>query len=82
MHPLIIQARKTFKIRFNTTHGDTGLYWRIIIDDEEYLARNVHCAVATYSESSFDKRAGSVKYHMAGECNEFCLDESENAFLK
>ena len=71
-----------FKIRFNTTHGDTDLYWRIIIDDEEHLVRTIQCLVPTWSESSFDKRAGSVKFHMAGRCREFLVDEMKNACLK
>ncbi len=71
-----------FKIRFNTTHGDSGLYWRIIISEHEYLVRAVHCAVPTSSESSFDDRAGAVKFHMAGKCTEFFLDDLKNAYLK
>ncbi len=71
-----------FKIRFNTTHGDTDLYWRIIINDEEILARSLQCSVPTYSESSFDQRAGAIKYHIAGVCSEFILDEAKNAFFK
>jgi hypothetical protein len=71
-----------FKIRFNTTHGDTNLFWRIIVADEEYLVASIDCAVPTYSESSFDERAGTVKWHMAGKCTEFYIDESKNAFLK
>ena len=71
-----------FKIRFNTTHGDTDLYWRIIINDEEFLARSLKCTVPTYSESSFDHRAGAVKFHIAGICSEFYLDESNNALIK
>lgn len=71
-----------FKIRFNTAHGDTDLYWRIIIGEQEHLARSIHCAVPTYSESSFDKKAGAIKYHMAGKCHEFYMDDAKNAFLK
>jgi hypothetical protein len=71
-----------FKIRFNTTHGDSGLYWRIIIGENEYLVGAVHCAVPTCSESSFDERAGAVKFHMSGKCTEFYLDDLKNAYLK
>lgn len=82
MNDVSSPAEITFKIRFNTMHGDTCLYWRVIIDDEEYLAATVHCAVPTYSESSFDKHAGTIKWHMAGTCAEFYMDDAKNAFFK
>ena len=69
-----------FKIRFNTTHGDSGLYWRIIIDETEYLASSVFCTVPTYSEASFDATARAIKYHMAGLCEMFYLDNNNAAF--
>ncbi len=71
-----------FKIRFNTQHGDTELYWRIIIGNTEYLANSLHCLVPTYSDASFDERAGAIKYHMAGSCIEFCLNEVHKAIFK
>jgi len=71
-----------FKIRFNTAHGDTDFYWRVIIDDTEYLARSVNCNVATFSDASFDKNANAVKYHMAGVCSDFSIDEEGRAVFK
>ncbi|HXS35388.1 MAG TPA: hypothetical protein VN721_01710 [Flavipsychrobacter sp.] len=71
-----------FKIRFNTAHGDTALYWRIIIDEEEYLATSLQCLAPTYSDASFDKKAGVIKYHIAGRCNEFYIDDNDNATFK
>jgi len=72
----------SFKIRFNTAHGDTGLYWRIIINEREYLAKSIQCSVPTFSESSFDRVAGAIKYHLAGKCTEFYVDELKNAYFK
>ena len=71
-----------FKIRFNTLHGTTDLYWRVIIDETEYLARTVHCKVDTYSDASFDKNAGVIKYHIAGTCTDFSIDGEQNALFK
>jgi len=71
-----------FKIRFNTTHGDTALYWRVIIDEVEYLATSLQCLIPTYSDASFDKKAGMIKYHIAGKCYEFYIDDNDNAFFK
>lgn len=70
-----------FKLRFNTMHGDTDLYWRVIIDDEEYLVKNVHCMVETWSDSSFDTRANAIKYNMAGKCTAFRIDEEGKGTL-
>ena len=63
-----------FKIRFNTLHGATGLYWRVIIGEEEILVRNVRCKVETYSDASYDTRAGVIKYLIAGVCHELRVD--------
>jgi hypothetical protein len=80
----ILQPTATidFKIRFNTLHGDTNLFWRVIIAKEEYLVRSLQCKVNTYSDASFDKNAGVIKYHMAGVCKEFTIDEELNATFK
>jgi hypothetical protein len=71
-----------FKMRFNTTHGDTNLYWRIIIEGEQYLARSIQCYVATYSDRSYDNTAREIKYHISGDCREFILDKDKNAVFK
>jgi hypothetical protein len=71
-----------FKIRFNTTHGDTDLYWRVIIDEQEHLAHAVHCNVETWSEASFDKKANAIKYHMAGRCKVFYIDADRKAMFE
>ena len=63
-----------FKIRFNTAHADTNLYWRIIIDEQEFLTNSILCNVVTYSDHSFDEKANAIKYHLAGKCAEFSID--------
>jgi len=70
-----------FKIRFNTMHGDTDFYWRVIIDEREFLACSVRCKVETYSDKSFDKNANTIKYHIAGKCTEFCITEDNTALF-
>jgi hypothetical protein len=75
-----------FRLRFNTMHGDTDLYWRVIIiednEPKEFLARSVNCMVPTCSDASFDKNANAIKYHMAGNCTEFNIDCDGKATLK
>jgi hypothetical protein len=71
-----LRGNLQFKIRYNTMHGDTDFYWRVIIDDEEYLVKEVHCKVETWSDASFDIRANALKYNMAGACKEFYVDEN------
>ena len=80
--PLVLKGAIYFKIRYNTMHGDTDFYWRVIIDDVEYLVKSLVCQVSTFSESSFDKKAGSVKYHIAGHCTQFSInDEGQGVFI-
>jgi len=71
-----------FKIRFNTTHGDTDLFWRLIINETEHLVRSIVCDVPTYTESSFDNGAGCIKYHIAGVCTTFEIDNTLNAVIR
>ena len=84
MAPASVSVRGNihFKLRFNTTHGDTDLYWRVIIGDAEYLVRSLVCKVDTWSDASFDERAGQIKYHIAGVCTDFDIDEELRAILK
>ena len=77
-----IKGNIEFKIRFNTMHGDTDFFWRIIVEEEEYLAKTLHCMVHTRSDASFDKKANTIKYHIAGTCIEFMVDENANATFK
>ena len=79
MKTVKIEGNIFFKIRFNTMHGDTTLYWRVIIGDDEYLARSLDCKVNTFSDESFDKIANTTKWHIAGICRYFYLDEEGRA---
>jgi len=63
-------------------HGETNLYWRVIIGDEEHLVASIQCDVPTFSDASFDKKANTIKYHMAGKCNEFIIDETGKGILR
>lgn len=62
-------------------HGDTGLYWRVIIDEQEYLVKSIHCKVETWSDASFDVRANNIKYNMTGRCREFYIDHEDKGIL-
>ena len=79
--PVSLQGTISFRIRFNTTHGDTDLYWRILIDDTEYLVRSLQCNVPTRSDASFDKNVGVIKYHIAGTCSQFVVDDALHALF-
>jgi hypothetical protein len=70
-----------FKLRFNTTHGETNLYWRLIIENREYLVNAIHCNVPTYSESSFDEKAQAIKFHMAGKGKTLHIDNKQSATI-
>ena len=80
--PVSLSGVLDFKIRFNTMHGDTDLYWRVIIGEDEYLARTLLCQVHTRSDASFDKKANTIKYHLAGTCSNFHLDTGAHATFK
>lgn len=82
MKKISLEGDIHFKIRFNTAHGDTDMYWRIIIDDVEYLANSVRCKVETFSDASYDKKAGAIKYHIAGQCKLFYVDDKEQAMFQ
>ena len=75
MSPLLLEGDIYFKIRYNTMHGDTDFYWRVIINDTEYLVKSLVCNVPSFSESSYDTKAGAIKYHIAGRCRRFVIDE-------
>ena len=79
---VVLTGNINFKIRFNTTHGDTDLYWRVIIDEIEYLANSIHCKVETWSDASFDNKAQAIKYHIAGSCSVFHIDETRKAIFQ
>jgi hypothetical protein len=79
---VIIRGNIQFKLRFNTQHGNTDLYWRVFIGEDEYLVRSLRCMVPTESDASFDKKAGVIKFNMAGTCSEFIIDEKGEAFFK
>jgi len=79
MQPISLDDDIFFKLRFNTMHGDTDFYWRIIIEEDEYLARTLNCLVNTFSDESFDKKANTIKWHIAGKCKHFRLDGDGNA---
>lgn len=75
-------SRIYFRVRFNTAHGDTDLYWRVIVDGTEHLVRNLRCEVPTFSDEWLDPAVGKVKYHIAGECVEFVIDNELTAIFK
>lgn len=41
------------QVRYNTKVGNTGLYWRIIVDGQENLASHIEIRGYVYGESSY-----------------------------
>lgn len=82
MTPIHLSGDIHFRLRFNTKHGDTNLYWRVFIDDQEYLVAGITCLVPTHSDAAFDKEANEMKYNMAGVCREFIVDEQGTAVFR
>jgi hypothetical protein len=80
--PISLSGTIHFKLRFNTTHGDTQLFWRVIIDETEYLVKTLNCMVHTRSDASYDTKAEAIKYHVTGTCQEFLIDNEGNAIFK
>lgn len=54
---------QTIKIRYNTLVGDTGLYWRVIIDGEEHLASDIDIQVPTHTTMDEIPEVGA-KHHI------------------
>lgn len=54
---------KQVKIRYNTNVGDSGLYWRIIINGVEHLASNIDINVPTKTTGDFIPKVG-LKHHI------------------
>ena len=54
------------KIRYNTNVGDTGLYWRVIINGKEELASDIDINVPTKTTGDFIPEVG-IKHHITCE---------------
>jgi uncharacterized membrane protein len=54
------------KIRYNTNVGDSGLYWRIIINGVEHLASDIDINVPTKTTGDFIHEVG-LKHHITCE---------------
>jgi len=80
--PLEIKGALSFRIRFNTLHGDTDLYWRLLVSGSEYLVSTIECRVPTCTDRSYDTNAGAVKFHIAGTCTEMKITENHHAILQ
>jgi hypothetical protein len=62
------------QIRFNTEHGLSNLYWRVIVDDKEFLAKSVQLEVSSFSTT--DTLAdGRIKHHITAIYNELIWNE-------
>jgi len=70
-----------FKIRFNTEHKSSELKWRVLIDEEEYLAKqiNVNCPCKTSEDWILINDFPALKYHISCESEKW--DWSEDKIL-
>lgn len=67
-----------FKIRFNTEHNGSELKWRVIIDGEEQLVKNIiiNCPCKTTEDSVLVKDLLVIKYHITCESDNWQLDDN------
>ncbi|MCF8256915.1 MAG: hypothetical protein K9J06_05150 [Flavobacteriales bacterium] len=70
---------KEFKIRFNTMHHESsGVYWRAIIDGEEFLVSDVEMNVYT---ASHVLPAGEQKWSITCVASNYWIDEHGELFI-
>lgn len=65
---------KIIKIRFNTEHEETGLLWRILIDEVEHLASEVIINVPTFTTTDM-LHDGRVKHHISANYKKISWDK-------
>jgi hypothetical protein len=68
-----------FKIRFNTEHHGSELKWRVIIDDEEVLAKNIiiNCPCKTTEDWVIAKDLQVIKHHITCESDNWRWSEDK-----
>jgi hypothetical protein len=54
-----------YHIRYNTTHGETDLVWRVFENGEEHLVKNFEIRVPVRGESTLEN--GIQKWNVACE---------------
>lgn len=62
------------KIRYNTTVSDNFLFWRVLIQEIEYLASDIKINVPTYTTKDFIDGVG-MKHHITCEANDIVWNE-------
>jgi len=77
---LILWSMKHLKIRFNTKflEGDPRLKWRIIQDDQEFLAEEIKISVPTYTTEDIIE-TGETKWHVS--CDGSLSWQGKKAFI-
>lgn len=63
------------KIRYNTTCTDNKNYWRILIDDVEYIAQDIEILCPCYTTEDYIEGVGN-KFHIS--CNPVYIQKLEN----
>lgn len=68
-----------FKIRFNTEHNGSPLKWRVVIDGEEQLAKNiiVNCGCKTSEDLIIVKDMPCIKHHITCESTNFTWNDDK-----
>ncbi len=71
-----------FKIRFNTQHKDTnGLYWRVIINEKEYLFADVLIKNKEVKTISHLLASGEQKWSIYCDSDEYSIDEDKKMMI-
>ncbi|HWY13280.1 MAG TPA: hypothetical protein VN026_18255 [Bacteroidia bacterium] len=70
----------SIKIRFNTENKGS-LFWRVLIDNKEYLANSVDIQVPV--KTTMDTlEDGKTKFHISCNYNELIWEENKNLIIK
>ncbi|GAB4447700.1 MAG: hypothetical protein OHK0036_02340 [Bacteroidia bacterium] len=66
-----------FKIRFNTQYKDTdGLYWRVLINEKEFLVKDVVIKNKLVKTISHTLPTGEQKWSVYCESDNYTIDEN------
>jgi hypothetical protein len=63
----------TYRIRYNTQHGESDLAWRVFEDDREYLVRDFYITVPMRGSSTIEH--GIQKWNVQCQGNMQIIDD-------
>ena len=71
-----------FKIRFNTNFQNTeGLFWRVLIDDVEFLASDVEILNVKVTTKTHILNSGEKKWSISCISNNYSIDSDKKIII-